>query len=81
MIRPSKHMTLETCLIGIASVVIQELLKSGVSTIPELEKVIAERLKITEFNLGPPIGFLFALGKVEYFEASDSVKLRTCNQP
>lgn len=76
MIRPTKFLDLDNCVISIASKIIKILLLHQNITYTELLNIFKYDLNDNfEYNLLPAIDLLFLLGLVEYSPISDSLEL------
>jgi len=74
MIRPAKYLDLETCVVRVAALVIEELRASSILPLTELTARICSRLgDASRPNILPALGLLFLLGKLDYHDEGDAV--------
>ncbi len=80
MIRPTKYMDLDSSVIRISSVVLNEVSKSRLLTLNELESTIIEVIgETSRLNLLPSLNFLFLAGKLDYDLDTDAIIYVTDN--
>lgn len=76
MIRPTKYLDLNTCVLHIASIVLNELQQIHVISLAELDNRIQDRLGAkARFNFQAALAFLFITGVLDYDLQSDAVYL------
>jgi hypothetical protein len=76
MIRPSKYMDLENCVLSVAATIISVLKESLAMSISELDETIQVRIgKDARFNFFHSINFLYVTGKIDYDDGSDKIVL------
>jgi hypothetical protein len=78
MIRPTKHIDLSSCVLRVASTILENLQDIEAARLDELDGIIRQRIgENARFNFLEALSFLFLLGAVEYDIASDAVFLTT----
>ncbi|WP_294405788.1 ABC-three component system middle component 8 [uncultured Clostridium sp.] len=76
MIKPTKFLDLDNCVISIASKILQILSSQKSITYTNLLVLFKNDLNDNfEYNLLPAIDFLFLLGLIDYSPNSDSLEL------
>jgi hypothetical protein len=85
MIRPTKYLDLDTCVLRVAAVVLEEICGSSAMPIGEVTSRVCSRLGDTaRLNLMPALGLLYLLGVLDYHDEADAVCRRgtgTENRP
>lgn len=76
MIRPTKYLDLDTCVLNVAAQIVSSLRRNGVMKYDELltrlQNIISDAVRF-EFVLA--LDLLFLLGKINYDSDSDSIAL------
>ena len=76
MIRPSKYMDLENCVLSVAATIISVLKESLAMSISELDETIQVRIgKDARFNFFQSMNLLYVTGKIDYDDDSDKIVL------
>jgi hypothetical protein len=74
MIRPTKYLNLNTCVLRIAAQILLELRDARIIPLDELDATIRSQIGDTaRFNFIPALSFLFLLGKLDYDDKADVV--------
>ena len=74
MIRPTKYLDLNTCVLHIAAIVLSELQLSRAIPLDELDAIVRSRAgDAARFNFLPALSFLFLVGKLDYDDNADAV--------
>jgi hypothetical protein len=74
MIRASKYMDLDKCVLNVAACIISLLKIDPEISLSDLDETIQTRLgEDARFNFFPAINFLYLLGKLDYSETSDKI--------
>jgi len=74
MIRPTKYLDLNTCIVRIAAIVLSELQLSHMIPLSELATIVRSRAGDgARFNFLPALSFLFLVGKLDYDDNSDTI--------
>ena len=75
MLRPTKYTNVNLSLISISSEILKLLIKSKISSHPELlNKIIKSKGIDAKSIFLPSLSFLFLLGKIEYNKKTDIIK-------
>lgn len=78
MIRPAKHVDLNTCVLSVSAAILSELQRAKAIPLDELDEVIQTRIDATaRFNFIPALNLLFLLGSVDYDQDSDAIVYQT----
>ncbi len=81
MIRPTKNMDLDLCVLNCAASIIEELSGEAAVKYDALaERLIGEHGDQARFQLPHALSFLFLLGTVEYFPEADSLRLTSASK-
>jgi hypothetical protein len=72
MIRPAKHLNLNTCVIRAASKLLARLQRERICRFSDLRNSVADLGEDADVVFMPTIHFLFLLGRVEYHPQTDS---------
>lgn len=76
MIRPTKYLDLNTCVLRVAAIMLSELRLSRAMPLNELDAIIRSRVgDSARFNFLPALSFLFLVGKLDYDDDADAVLL------
>jgi hypothetical protein len=76
MIRPTKYLDLNTCVLRVAAIVLSELRLSRAMPLDELDAIVRSRAgESARFNFLPALSFLFLTGKLDYDDDADAVLL------
>ena len=74
MIRPTKYLDLDTCVLRVAAIVLSELQLSRVVPLDELDIIVRSRAgEAARFNFLPALSFLFLVGRLDYDDNSDTI--------
>jgi len=74
MIRPTKYLDLNTCVLRTAAVMLSELQQSQAILLNELDMIVRSRIGETaRFNFLPALSFLFLVGKLDYDDNADAL--------
>ena len=74
MIRPAKHLDLNTCVLRVASILLAKLQSVRVCTYVDLETSLSEIGEDAEVTYVHAVHLLFLLGRVEYHPQTDSLE-------
>ena len=74
MIRPAKHLDLNSCVLRAASIVLVKLMKERVCTYSDLRATVAKIDEDIDVIFIHSIHLLFLLGRVEYHQQTDSLE-------
>jgi hypothetical protein len=78
MIRPTKHMDLNTCVISVVASILSELQQTKAIPLDELDESIQTRINDTaRLNFIPALSLLFLLGRIDYDEEADAIVYQT----
>ena len=72
MIRPAKHLNLNTCVIRAASHLLARLQEERICGFEELRRSLADLGPDADVLFLPTVHFLFVLGRVDYHTQTDS---------
>jgi hypothetical protein len=72
MIRPAKHLNLNTCVLRVASRLLVRLQRERICCFNDLRKSVSDLGEDAEVVFLPTIHFLYLLGRVEYHPQTDS---------
>lgn len=76
MIKPTKFLNLDNCLINISTTILIELLKNKKVCYDDLyDKLYTKFGSSIEYLFIPSLDFLFLLGKINYISETDSLEL------
>ena len=76
MIRPTKHMNLDLCVLNIAAGIIETLQASHVMRYDEvLARLQASLSDLVRFDFIPAVDLLYSLGIIDYSAETDSILL------
>ncbi|CEP81960.1 hypothetical protein QJR30_01660 [Paraclostridium sordellii] len=76
MIKPTKFLNLESCVINVSKEIIIALDENESLKYSELQSKLKHKLKEGyEYNFIPALDFLFLLGKLKYSPNTDSLEL------
>ena len=75
MIQPRKYMRLSQCALRVAAVLLDELLSFFALPLPEVERLIRDRLgDEARTNIPHALNLLFLLGLLDYSDSNDSLQ-------
>ena len=78
MIRPAKHMDVNTCVLSVAASILSELQRTTAIPLDELDETIQTRISsIARLNFIPALNLLFLLGGIEYDDEADAIVYQT----
>lgn len=72
MIRPAKHLNLNTCVLRVASRLLALLQRERICSFNNLRKSVSDLGEDTEVVFLPTINLLYLLGRVDYHPQTDS---------
>lgn len=72
MIRPAKHLNLNTCVLRAASVLLAKLQNDRVCSYEDLRRRLCDLGEDADVVFLPTVHFLYLLGRVEYHTQTDS---------
>ena len=73
VLRPRKHLDLDTCTLRVVAIVLAELTKRRVVRFDDLRNVVVRRAgEDAELSFLPALDVLFLLGRVDYLDKTDS---------
>lgn len=72
MIRPAKHLNLNTCVLRVASRLLARLQRERICRFNELRDSVSDLGEDADVVFLPTIHFLYLLGRVEYHPQTDS---------
>jgi hypothetical protein len=72
MIRPAKHLNLNTCVLRLASRLLARLQRERICRFNELRDSVSDLGEDADVVFLPTIHFLYLLGRVEYHPQTDS---------
>ncbi|WP_099336442.1 ABC-three component system middle component 8 [Clostridium cadaveris] len=76
MIKPTKFLNLNTCILKISSEILSILIEEKSITFSDLQsKLLKDSNEDYEYNFLPSIDFLFLLGKIKYSPKTDILEL------
>lgn len=79
MIRPSKYMDLDTCVLRVAALLLSELNSAKAISITELSEIVKVRLgDDAKYNFLPALNFLYLVDRVTY-DIEDQLIVYTLN--
>ncbi len=74
MIRPTKYLDLNTCILRISAKILGKLSEDKIIQIEELKKYLQYEIgSDAKYNFLSSLNLLFLAGKIDYKEASDSI--------
>lgn len=76
MLKPDKHTNVRNTVLYVSGILLKELKQSGIVRYSELKSILVSELGAQSkeiFSLST--SFLFLLGKIEYIQELDSIKL------
>ncbi|MBV9868747.1 MAG: hypothetical protein JO316_25600 [Abitibacteriaceae bacterium] len=74
MIRPTKYLDLDTCVINVAAAIIAELQRTPAIPLDELNEVIAVQIsEDAKINFFPALSLLYITGKLDYDDNADAI--------
>lgn len=74
MLIPAKYMDLHSSVINVSAVVLSQFGDKNVVGLDELEETIETRMgEAASYNFFPALSLLYALGKIDYDEKTDSI--------
>lgn len=74
MIRPAKHLNLNTCVLQAASILLTKLQADRVCSYEDLRKRLCDVNEDADAVFLPTVHFLYLLGRVEYHTQTDSLE-------
>ena len=74
MIRPAKHLDLNTCVLRAASILLSKLQSARVCTYADLRASLSVIGEDADVNFAHAVHLLFLLGRVEYHPQTDSLE-------
>ena len=74
MIRPTKHLDLNTCVIRASALLLKKLKSKRICQYEELKLALKGFEDHAEYAFLPAVHLLFLLGKVEYHPQTDSLE-------
>jgi len=74
MIRPAKHLDLNTCVLRAASILLSKLQSSRVCTYADLRASLTVVGEDADVTFVPAVHLLFLLGRVDYHLQTDSIE-------
>ena len=74
MIRPAKHLDLNTCVLRAASILLSKLQKVRVCTYADLRDSLNVLGEDADITFGHAIHLLFLLGRLDYHPQTDSLE-------
>jgi len=76
MLRPDKHTDIKYSIVFLSTVMMKEILDNGIIKYDDLKNSLSDKIGkgITE-NYEYSLSYLFMLGKIEYVEPLDSIKI------
>ena len=76
MIKPTKHMDLNTCVLSVAASILVELQRTKAIPLDELDEAIQARIDATaQLNFIPALNMLYLLGSIDYDTEADAIVL------
>lgn len=72
MIRPAKHLNLNTCVLRVASRLLARLQRERICRFNELRDSVSDLGEDADVVFLPTVHFLYLLGRVEYHPQTDS---------
>lgn len=72
MIRPAKHLDLNTCVLRAASILLMRLQAERLCLFDELRQALSPLGPDGDYVFLPTVHFLYLLGRVEYHSQTDS---------
>jgi hypothetical protein len=80
MIKPAKHMDVNTCVLSVAASILLELQRTTAIPLNELDETIQSRINsMARLNFIPALNLLFLLGGIDYDEEADAIVYQTGN--
>lgn len=76
MIRPAKHLNLDTCVLRAATAMLVRLREDRICRFADLRDSLESLGEDADAVFMPTLHFLFLLGKIEYFGQTDSFEYR-----
>lgn len=74
MIRPTKYLDLNTCVLRLAEVILSELREAQVVPLNELDMIVRTRVgDSARFNFLSTLNLLYLVGKIDYRDDSDEI--------
>ena len=74
MLRPSKHTDLNTCILNVGSLILDQLAGYGPTKYDDMVMNLKEELgDNARFQVGPSLNLLYLLGLIEYDQNSDTI--------
>ena len=78
MIRPTKHMDLNTCVLSVTAVILLELQRTKAIPLYELDETVQTQIDAyARINFIPALNLLFLLGIVDYDDKTDAIVYQT----
>jgi hypothetical protein len=76
MLRPDKHTDIKYSIVFLSAVMMREILDNGIIKYDDLKNSLTDKIgkKIAE-NYEYSLSYLFILGKIEYVDKLDSIKV------
>lgn len=74
MIRPAKHLNLNTCVLRAASILLAKLQIDRVCSYENLKKRLHDLNEDADAVFLPTVHFLYLLGRIEYHTQTDSLE-------
>jgi len=74
MLRPSKHTDLNTCILNVGSLILDQLVRYGPTKYDDVVINLKEELgDNARFQVGTSLSLLYLLGLIEYDQNSDTI--------
>ncbi len=74
MLRPSKHTDLNTCILNVGSLILDQLARYGPTKYDDMVMNLKEELgDNARFQVGASLSLLYLLGLIEYGQNSDTI--------
>lgn len=74
MIRPAKHLDLNTCVLRAASILLSKLQSARICTYTDLRACLSVMGEDADVTFVPAVHLLFLLGRVDYHPQTDSLE-------
>ena len=77
MLRPFKHIDLNTCILNVSSFILDKLIECGPTKYSEVIVSLQEQFgENVRFQTGPSLSFLYLLGAIDYDQTSDTIFMK-----
>jgi hypothetical protein len=74
LIRPTKYLDLNSCVLRVVAVILEELRKLPAISLNELESTVQSKAgENAKYNFLSALNFLYIIGKLDYDEESDAI--------